>query len=68
MGVGAVKMDSQFNWISFVDRLANGDITKYDLIYEMNYETCMFKMLYEHHKDKYHKEINRRQQLQNRNR
>lgn len=59
-------MPDEFNWISFIDTLANGDITKYSIIYDLQYEECMFKLLYEHHKDKYTREINRRQELQNR--
>ena len=48
-----------------IDSLANGDITKYELIYELKYEECLYKLLFEHHKDKYNNEINRRQRLQN---
>lgn len=66
MGLGSSGIPEQFNWISFVDTLANGDITKYEKIYELGYEECLFKLLYEHHKDKYTKELNRRAELQHR--
>jgi hypothetical protein len=59
-------MSEDFNWIAMIDTLAGGDITKYETIYDIEYETCMFKMLYDHHRDKYHREINRRQELQRR--
>jgi hypothetical protein len=29
--------DNKYRWISFMDRLSNGDITKHDEIYERNY-------------------------------
>lgn len=60
------KMPEQFNWISFIDILADGDILKYPLIDELDYEECLFKYLYEHYKDKYTKELNRRQEIRNR--
>jgi len=59
-------MDKQFNWIAFIDNLAGGDITKYDAVYEIPYQVSLHKMLYNHHKDKYMNEINRRQELQRR--
>lgn len=36
-----VKMDPIWVWISMVDRLANGDITKHEQIYNMNYLECL---------------------------
>jgi hypothetical protein len=68
MGLGSPKMDKQFSWISFIDTLAGGDITKYKKIYKLSYEECLYKLLYEHHKDKYNSEINRRAQLQQKHR
>lgn len=56
-------MPEEFNWVSFVDTLAGGDICKYEKIYELKYEECLFKLLYEHHRDKYMNEVNRRQEL-----
>jgi hypothetical protein len=29
--------DSKYRWVSFIDRLSNGDITKHDEIYSRNY-------------------------------
>lgn len=58
-------MPDGFGWISFIDTLAGGDITKYEAIYDMNYEQCMYKLLYMYHCDKVTREINKRQALQN---
>jgi len=40
-----------------VDRLANGDITKHDAIYERNYIECLNLLSYWHERDQYHKQI-----------
>jgi hypothetical protein len=64
MGVGSPSFPEELNWVSFIDQLAGGDITKYALVYEIRYEECLMKLLLNHHKDKYTNEINRRQQLQ----
>lgn len=68
MGLGSPKIPDEFNWISMIDALANGDITKYEYIYNMKYEECLFNLLYNHHKDRYTNELNRRAALQNRTR
>jgi len=65
MGIGTPKMPSEFNWMSFVDVLANGDITKYEAVYELEYQLCLHKLLFDHHRDKYNREMNRRIELQN---
>lgn len=67
MGLGSPKISDQFSWISFIDTLAGGDITKYDAVSSLRYEECLFKLLYDHHKDKYNAELNRRQMIRNRN-
>jgi hypothetical protein len=53
------EMPEDLNWIGMVDRLANGDITKYDKVYQLNYIECLNSMAYWHHKDKYTAQINR---------
>lgn len=66
MGVGTPKIHEQFNWISIIDTLASGDITKYAQVMELSYEECLYHLLYRHHKDRYINEINRRQELKHR--
>lgn len=53
----SVTMDPVWNWISMVDRLANGDITKHEQIYETNYIECLNLLAFWSYKDKYHQQI-----------
>lgn len=62
MRLGAVSIDSKWSWLSMVDRLSNGDITKHDLVYERNYIECLNLLSYWHEKDKYMEEINKQRQ------
>jgi hypothetical protein len=52
------NMDSRWGWISMIDRLSNGDITKHDAIYERNYIECLNILSYWHEKDKYMEQMN----------
>ena len=52
-------MPEELNWVAFVDKLTNGDITKHKQIYETNYIECLNLMAYWHHKDIYVDQINK---------
>lgn len=58
MKLGQVSMDSRWSWLSMIDRLSNGDITKHDEIYERNYIECLNLLSYWHEKDKYMEQMN----------
>lgn len=45
-------MPDSYKWIAMVDRLANGDITKHDLIYERNWRECLYLLSYYAERDK----------------
>ena len=51
-------MDSRWGWLSMIDRLSNGDITKHDEIYEKNYIECLNMLSYWHEKDQYMEQMN----------
>ena len=51
-------MDNRWGWISMMDRLSNGDITKHDEIYERNYIECLNILSYWHEKDRYMEQMN----------
>jgi hypothetical protein len=51
-------MDNRWGWISMMDRLSNGDITKHDDIYDRNYIECLNMLSYWHEKDKYMEQMN----------
>lgn len=52
------SMDGRWGWVSMMDRLSNGDITKHDAIYERNYIECLNILSYWHEKDKYMEQMN----------
>lgn len=56
--MGSISLDSRWGWISMVDRLSNGDITKHDLVYERNYIECLNILSYWHERDKYMEQMN----------
>jgi len=58
--VAVDEMPEHLNWIAMVDRLANGDITKYEAIYNLSYAECLTTMAYWHHRDKYNNNINKK--------
>jgi hypothetical protein len=51
-------MDNRWSWISMVDKLSNGDITKHDLVYERNYIECLNLLSFYHERDKYMEQLN----------
>lgn len=62
MRLGQITIDSRWNWLSMIDRLSNGDITKHDLIYERNYIECLNLLSYWHEKDAYNEKMNKERQ------
>ena len=59
------EIPESLNWISFMDKLSNGDITKHELVYQTNYIESLNLMAWWHHRDKYTEQMNR---LQNKSR
>ena len=55
----------ELNHIAMIDRLANGDITKYNTIYLIPYEECLYTLELYHYKDKYYEQLNRIERLKN---
>jgi hypothetical protein len=51
-------MDNRWSWISMVDKLSNGDITKHDLVYGRNYIECLNLLSFYHERDKYMEQMN----------
>lgn len=60
---GSVTMDPRWKWISMIDRLSVGDITKHDEIYQKNWIECLNLLSFWHEKDKYIEHLNKQQQL-----
>ena len=56
--MGQANIDNRWGWVSMIDRLSNGDITKHDDIYDRNYIECLNLLSYWHEKDKYMEQLN----------
>jgi hypothetical protein len=62
MKLGQITIDDRWSWLSMVDRLSDGDITKHDLIYERNYIECLNLLSYWHERDAYNEQMNKERQ------
>ena len=62
MKLGQISIDDRWSWLSMVDRLSDGDITKHDLIYERNYIECLNLLSYWHERDAYNEQMNKERQ------
>ena len=51
-------MDNRWGWISMMDRLSNGDITKHDEIYERNYIECLNLLSFWSERDRHMEQMN----------
>lgn len=61
-------MDPNWSYVSMVDRLSKGDITKEEAIFETNYIYCLTKLLFWNDKDTYTNQINKMNQQKNKTR
>lgn len=61
MRIGQITMNEKWNWISMVDRLSDGDITKHEEVYKINYIYCLNILSYWYERDEYNKQIERAQ-------
>jgi len=48
-----------YRWVAYIDRLASGDITKHDIIYERNYIECLNLLSYWFVRDKQIEQMNK---------
>ena len=58
-----VVLDSKWKWLSMVDRLSGGDITKYDQVYDRNYIECLNVLSFWYERDKYVESINKKNKV-----
>ena len=47
-----MKIPEEYSWIAMIDRLSGGDITKHDLIYDMNWRSNLYIMSFWSVRDK----------------
>lgn len=48
---------ARWSWFAMVEKLANGDITKFDLIYKQNFISCLNLLSYWKERDAYKAEL-----------
>lgn len=61
--VSGPKMDDRWRWYSIVEKLAGGDITKFDEIYKQSYINCLNLLSYWKEKNDYEESVRRRQEM-----
>ena len=63
--ISGPSMDSRWRWYSIVEKLANGDITKFDEIYKQSYINCLNLLSYWKERDDYEASVRKRQEMMN---
>lgn len=53
------EIPAEYDWIAFVDTLANSDFTKHNEIYDLNYEEALITLAFRAHRDKYYNSLNK---------
>lgn len=48
-----------YDWIVFVDTLANGDFTKHNEIYNLNYQEAIMTLASRAYRDRYYDSLNK---------
>ena len=64
--IGAPSMNPKWRWFSIIERLADGDITRFDEIYKQSYINCLNLLSYWKEKNDYEDSVRRRQEMMNR--
>ena len=52
-------MNPQWGYMSILDRLSNGDITKHNEVFKLSWAHCLNMLLYWKEKDEYIEKINK---------
>lgn len=66
--IGAPSMNPKWRWFSIVERLADGDITRFDTIYKQNYIDCLNLLSYWKEKNDYEDSVRRREEMMRKHR
>ncbi len=56
---GLPRLDERYSWISMIERLAQGDFTKFDCIYQMSVEESYYLLEYWKVRDEWTEECNK---------
>lgn len=58
-------MDKRWAWMSVIDRLTDGDITKDEEVFKLAYTHCLTRLEYFKEKDEYIEKCNRANEAKN---
>lgn len=61
-------MDSKWAYMAMLDRLSMGDITKDETIFDLEWESCLHRLLYWNHKDEYYERKRKVEESQSKSR
>ena len=61
----APKFSDRWKWFSIIERLAKGDITKFNEVYAITYITALNTLSYWHERDQYQARLQKRQDMMN---
>lgn len=64
-GVAAPKFSDRWKWFSIIERLAKGDITKFNDVYKVAYLTALNTLSYWKERDDYQERLQKRQDMMN---
>ena len=64
-GVAAPKFSDRWKWFSIIERLAEGDITKFNDVYKVTYLTALNTLSYWKERDDYQERLQKRQDMMN---
>ncbi|QDP49126.1 MAG: hypothetical protein Unbinned706contig1001_5 [Prokaryotic dsDNA virus sp.] len=67
-GPAAPEFDGRWRWFSMIERLANGDITKFEEVYKISYISALNTLSYWKERDDYQERLRKRQEMMSKHR
>ena len=59
----APKFSDRWKWFSIIERLAGGDITKFNEVYKVTYISALNTLSYWHERDQYQERLRKREEM-----
>ena len=67
-GPAVPTFSNRWKWFSMIERLAGGDVTKFEEVYDVSYLTALTTLSYWKEKDDYENMMRKRQEMMNKHR
>ena len=64
-GPAVPQFSDRWKWFSIIERLAKGDVTKFNDVYKITYITALNTLSYWHERDEYQNRLQKRQDMMN---